>query len=91
LDEGEEERGEERRGEEEGRREEANDDDHDARDHDHDARDHHHEVWIEFAEPAFAITPHQYVVLYDGDVCVASARIVSPGLTLHEEAEQTLG
>jgi len=87
LDEGGEERGEERRGEER-RREEADDDD-----HDDDARDHHHhhEVWIEFAEPAFAITPHQYVVLYDGDVCVASARIVSPGLTLHEEAHTTLG
>ena len=45
----------------------------------------HGEVWIEFAEPAFAITPQQYIVLYDGDVCVASARIKSPGLTLHEE------
>jgi tRNA (5-methylaminomethyl-2-thiouridylate)-methyltransferase len=36
-------------------------------------------VWINFAQPAYAITPGQYIVLYDGDVCVASARIVCPG------------
>ena len=36
-------------------------------------------VWIKFAEPAYAITPGQYIVLYDGEVCVASARIVCPG------------
>jgi tRNA U34 2-thiouridine synthase MnmA/TrmU len=41
-------------------------------------------AWIEFAEPAFAITPQQYIVLYDGTVCVGSARVVSPGLTVHE-------
>lgn len=40
-------------------------------------------VWIEFAEPAYAITPGQYIVLYDGDVCVASARIESPGEHTH--------
>lgn len=36
-------------------------------------------VWITFAQPAYAITPGQYIVLYDGEVCVASARIVCPG------------
>jgi tRNA (5-methylaminomethyl-2-thiouridylate)-methyltransferase len=35
-------------------------------------------VWISFTEPAYAITPGQYIVLYDGEVCVASARIVCP-------------
>ena len=39
---------------------------------------------LEFEKPAFAITPEQFVVLYDDDICIASATIVSPCETLYE-------
>lgn len=39
---------------------------------------------LEFEKPAFAITPEQFVVLYDDDICIASATIASPCETLYE-------
>ena len=39
---------------------------------------------VQFEQPAFAITPQQFLVLYDGDVCIASAKIIYPCETLHE-------
>lgn len=39
---------------------------------------------VEFQFPAFAITPQQAIVFYDGDICIASATIVSPCATLNE-------
>lgn len=40
---------------------------------------------VHFESPAFAITPQQAIVFYDGDICIASATIVSPCRTLHEQ------
>lgn len=40
--------------------------------------------WAHFKEPAFAITPDQVLVLYDGDICLGSANIIHPTRTLHE-------
>lgn len=45
------------------------------------------QTWVnvlEFEMPAFAITPEQFVVLYDDDICIASASIVSPCETMYE-------
>ena len=43
---------------------------------------------VEFEQPAFAITPQQFLVLYDGDVCIASAKIIYPCETLHETVNE---
>jgi tRNA-specific 2-thiouridylase len=45
-------------------------------------------VFVEFDEPAGAITPQQEFVMYDGDVCIGSAAISMPGETLHELANE---
>lgn len=39
---------------------------------------------VRFAKAAKAITPGQALVLYDGDVCLGSARLLYPGPTLFE-------
>lgn len=39
---------------------------------------------VSFQQPAFAVTPQQTIVFYDGDTCIASATIIAPCATLHE-------
>ena len=46
--------------------------------------------WAHFKEPAFAITPDQVLVLYDGDICLGSANIIHPTRTLHELSNRRL-
>lgn len=46
--------------------------------------------WAHFKEPAFAITPDQVLVLYDGDICLGSANIIHPTRTLHETSDKRL-
>lgn len=40
---------------------------------------------VTFPTAAVALTPQQAFVMYDGDLCLGSATIATPGATLHEE------
>jgi hypothetical protein len=40
---------------------------------------------IRFTKPARAITPGQALVLYDGEICLGSGRLLYPGPTLFEQ------
>ena len=41
--------------------------------------------YVRFGGPHAAITPEQALVMYEGEVCLGSALIERPGLTLFEE------
>lgn len=41
-----------------------------------------------FQQPAVAVTPQQTIVFYEGDICIASATIITPCATLHESELQ---
>lgn len=43
---------------------------------------------VRLKEPAFAITPQQMFVMYDGDICLGSAAICLPGKSLFEKRAQ---
>ena len=45
---------------------------------------------VNFDVPARALTPQQALVMYDGDVCLGSAPIGCPGLSLYEAGHETI-